>query len=93
MAEKFDLAAGQETHRRFRLYLTVFRVSGIRLLFNNVPKLFSLYATLAAFFSRVTFLAMAADIFMNVEDIERIMETVRTALPIAMGLWIQVFLR
>lgn len=93
MAEKFALAAGQETHRRFRLYLTVFRVSGIPLLFNRVPKSFNLYATVATFCSCVTFVSMVADIYMKAEDIERTMETVRTLFPAALGLSIQIFLR
>lgn len=93
MADKFALAAGQETHRRFRLYLTVFRVSGIPVLFNKVPKLFNLYAAVAAFCSCVTFVSTVADIFMKIEDIERSMETVRTVFPMALGVSMQIFLR
>ncbi|PNF35147.1 hypothetical protein B7P43_G09266 [Cryptotermes secundus] len=93
MAEKFALAAGQETHRCFRLYLTVFRVSGIPLLFNKVPKLFNLYSTVAGLCFCVTFVSMVADIFMKTEGIERTMETVRTAFPMALALSVHIFLR
>lgn len=93
MAEKFALAAGQETHRCLRLYLTVFRVSGIPLLLNKVPKLFNLYSTVAGLCFCVTFVSMVADIFMNIEGIERTMETVRTAFPMALALSVHIFLR
>jgi hypothetical protein len=93
MAEKCTLAAGQETHKRFRLYLTVFRLSGIPLLFNKVPKVFNLYATVAVFCSCLTFVTMIADIFMNEEGMERTMESTRTVFPIALGVWIQAFMR
>jgi hypothetical protein len=93
MAEKFPSTAEQETHRRLGLFLTVFRISGIPVMFNNVSKLFKLYIAVALFFSSVTFMAIVADIYVNLEDIERIMETIRMLFPAGIGLWIQIFMR
>jgi ABC-type Na+ efflux pump permease subunit len=93
MTEHNASAVEQLTHRRFRFFLIVFRVSGIPILYNKVPKLFSLYATVAIFCAYITFVAIVADVFMNMEDLERTMETVRAAFPAAMIIWIQVFIR
>jgi hypothetical protein len=85
MAEKFTSTAERKTHRRLSLFLTVFRIFGIPLMFNKVSKLFKLYIAVAPFFSSVTFMAIVADIYVNLKDIKRIMETIRTLFPAQLG--------
>jgi Ca2+/Na+ antiporter len=93
MAERNASARRHETQRRFRFFLIVFRIAGIPLLFNKVPKLFKLYAAVATFCCYVTFVTLAADMVVNTEDLERTMETVRAVFPAGMIIWTHVFIR
>jgi hypothetical protein len=93
MAEHNASAIGQETDKRFRFFLIVFRISGIPLLFNKVPKFFNVYAAVATFFCYATFVSLVADLSMNTEDLEHIMETSRSLCPAAMIIWMHIFIR
>jgi hypothetical protein len=93
MIEPSAAATGQETEKRFRFFLVVFRVSGIPLLFKKVPTLFKLYGTVATFCCYITFVSLVADAFMNTEDLEHTMETVRAVVPAVMIVWIHMFIR
>jgi hypothetical protein len=93
MIERGASAAAQDTQKRFRFFVIVFRMSGVPLLFNKVPRLYKLYAASVIFCCYVTLLTMVADVFINTEDLEHTMETVRAAFPAAMLVWIQAFLR
>jgi hypothetical protein len=88
-----SLAMGHKAEKRFRFFLTVFLVSGVPILFNEIPKFFNLYAAAATFFSYSTFVSLLADLFINTEDLEHTMETCRTLFPAAMIIWIHIFIR
>jgi hypothetical protein len=93
MAEHSNTATRQETQKRFRFFLIAFRVAGIPILFNKVPTLFKVYAKVATFCCYVTIMAVVVDMFMNTEDLERTMDTVRVVFPVGMIVWIHIFMR
>jgi ABC-type Na+ efflux pump permease subunit len=93
MVQHNTSAIGSETEKRFRFFLTAFRVSGVPLLFNEIPKFFNLYAAAAIFFCYATFVSLLADFFINTEDLEHTMETSRALFPAVMIIWMHIFIR
>jgi hypothetical protein len=83
----------QKTQKRFRLLLMMFRASGVPLLFNKVPKFFNVYAAAATLCSYATAVSIIADLFVNIENLERTMETSRALFPAVMIVWMHIFIR
>jgi hypothetical protein len=81
------------TYRRFRYYVTVFRVSGLPLLLDQVPPLFRLYAALATVCCYTSYFSQVLDLFLNTADLEHTMETARVVAGAGMTVWIYGFLR
>jgi hypothetical protein len=93
MVQHNTSATGHKAEKRFRFFLTAFHVSGVPILFNEIPKFFNLYAAVAKFFCYATFVSLLADLFMNTEDLEHTMETSRAVFPGVMIIWMHIFIR
>jgi hypothetical protein len=90
MAENKVLHEDQVTENRFRFHQLMFRVAGCPIFRSKESKLVFALSFICFY---MNFVAILMDTYVNIQDMERAMEDVRLAFPIASGLCIHQFMR
>jgi hypothetical protein len=81
MAQRENPAAENLTKKRFSFFLAIFLAAGIPILFERVPKIFKVYCVAVNICLYTVYVCIFLELFMQRDDLEHTMETVRMAAP------------
>jgi hypothetical protein len=90
MGDSKLLDVNKVVEKRFRFQQLLFRLAGCPI-FQTKESKFVFALSVISFY--MNFVAVLMDTFMNIQNIERAMEDVRLAFPIASGICIHLFMR
>jgi hypothetical protein len=81
------------TDGRFSSIILLFRLAGIPIHKKKMSIIYALYMRTVIICASTTYLGMFIDVYINRDDLERAMRTIRALLPVTNMMWIYTYCR